>query len=90
MIETFQSKAFIYKQVVWGGIWGFLFSVPLLQPHWWARGLIVGTLATIAAIFVFQQAVPPPIFIVYAFVLNAIFWGLSAAFWRDRVMAEKL
>lgn len=90
MVETFQSKAFIYKLVVWGGIWGFLLSVPLLRPHWWARGPIVGTLATIAAIFVFQPAVPPLIFVVYAFVLNAIFWGLSAAFWRDRVMTEKL
>lgn len=88
-VETFQSKAFIYKQVVWGGIWGFLFTAPLLRPHWWARGLIVGTLATLAAIFIFLPEVPSLTTIVYAFVLNAIFWGLSAAFWRDRVMAEK-
>src|SRR3546814_9004764 len=54
VVETFQSKAFIYKQVVWGGIWGLLFVLPLLRPFWWARGLIVGGLATLAAIFVFQ------------------------------------
>ncbi len=84
----FSSKAFIYKQVTWGGIWGLPFVLPLLRPMWWLRGLIVGALASLAALFIFMPQLPPVPTIVLVFVLNAVFWGVPAAFWHDRIMDE--
>ena len=85
-LKFLTSKEFLYKQVVWGGIWGFVFFIPFLKGKWWARGLIVGLAATLVAIFVFQKTMPPPQFIVGALVLNMVFWGLTAAFWHDKVV----
>ena len=85
-LKFLTSKEFLYKQVVWGGIWGFAFFIPFLKGKWWARGLIVGLAATLVAIFVFQKAVPPVQIIIGALVLNMVFWGLTAAFWHDKVV----
>lgn len=86
MMEFLASKEFFYRQVVWGGIWGLLFVVPFLSPMWWLRGLVVGGLATLAAIFIFRPEVPPLPVIVNMVVLNAGFWGITAGFWHDKVM----
>lgn len=86
MMEFLASKEFFYRQVVWGGIWGLLFVVPFLSTMWWLRGLIVGGLATLAAIFIFRPEVPPLPLIVNMVVLNAGFWGITAGFWHDKVM----
>lgn len=81
------SKEFFYRQTVWGGIWGFLFVVPVLGARlWWARGLIVGLLASLAALFYFRAELPPMQQIVTVLVLNMVFWGLAAAFWHDKVL----
>lgn len=85
-MKYLSSKAFFYRQMVWGGIWGFAFMIPILTGRWWLRGLIVGLAATAVAIFVFRTSVPPIPFIIVALVLNMIFWGLSAAFWHDKVL----
>lgn len=84
----FETKAFMYKQLTWGGIWGFLFVLPVLRSMWWLRGLIVGALASLAALFIFMPQLPPAQVIVLVFVLNAVFWGVPAAWWHDRVMDE--
>ena len=86
VMEFLASKEFFYRQVVWGGVWGLLFVVPFLSGMWWLRGLIVGGLATLAAIFIFRPEVPPLPLIVTMVVLNAGFWGITAGFWHDKVM----
>jgi hypothetical protein len=80
------SKAFFYKQVVWGGIWGLAFIIPVLKGKWWLRGLIVGFAATMVAFFVFRGGLPPVPVIVAGLVLNMVFWGLAAAYWNDKVL----
>src|SRR5512132_2558441 len=30
----------LYPRIVWGGIWGFLFLLPL-QGRWWLRGILL-------------------------------------------------
>lgn len=88
-LAVITSKAFLYQKITWGGIWGFLFAAPVLARMWWLRGLIVGLLATLAALFIFQPTLPPLPLIVVAAVLNMVFWGLSAAFWHDKVMLRE-
>ena len=56
---------------------------------WWLRGLIVGLLAALALLFIFQPALPPVPMIVGILVLNMVFWGLTAALWHDKVMLPK-
>jgi len=85
-LKFLTSKGFFYKQVVWGGIWGLAFVIPVLSGKWWLRGLIVGLAATLVAIFVFRQTLPPAPVIAIGLVLNMVFWGLAAAFWHDKVM----
>jgi hypothetical protein len=31
----------LYFRVVWGGLWGFLFMLPLVRGHWWLRRIIL-------------------------------------------------
>ncbi len=48
-----QMPAFLYKQMVWGGLWGLLLVTPVLKDSWWQRGLLLGVLASGAALFYF-------------------------------------
>jgi hypothetical protein len=71
----------LYRLVVWGGVWGLLFAVPLLNRLWWLKGIIIGVLATLAVLFYFNPAVTtPPMRFVYVLALNAI-WGIAAGAW---------
>jgi hypothetical protein len=36
----------LYPRIVWGGLWGFLFILPLMQGHWWLRGIILSLAPT--------------------------------------------
>ena len=70
-----------YRLVVWGGIWGVLLAVPVLNRQWWLKGIVIGVLATLAILFYFNPAVTtPPMRFAYALVLNAI-WGIAAGAW---------
>jgi hypothetical protein len=72
----------LYRAVVWGGIWGVLFAVPVLNRLWWLKGIIIGVLATLAILFYFNPAViTPPIRFAYALFLNAVVWGIAAGAW---------
>jgi len=83
---------FLYKQIVWGGLWGFLFLAPILGKPWWLRGLVVGFLASLVALFVFIPQTPlgmaglgaGTMFPAMVLVANSV-WGLAGAWWYDRV-----
>jgi hypothetical protein len=72
----------LYRAIVWGGIWGLLFVVPVLNRAWWLKGMIIGTLATLAILLYFNPGVTtPPMRLGYAFFLNGIVYGLAAGAW---------
>ncbi len=83
------TAAWLYPRLVWGGIWGVLFLLPLMQRRYLYRGLIFSLGPTIVQLFVVfpikaQKGVMgldlgllTPLLV---FVFNAI-WGLAAAVW---------
>ena len=83
------SAPWLYPRLVWGGIWGLLFLLPLMQKRFLYRGLIYSLGPTIVQLFIvfpmkaskgvmgFDLGLLTPLFV---FVFNAI-WGLTAAIW---------
>lgn len=82
-VSTPKLPEALYRAIVWGGIWGLLFAIPVLNRASWFKGVIIGLLATAALVLYFAPPLRagPPLGIVYAAALNAIVWGLAAAFW---------
>lgn len=77
---------FLYSRIVWGGIWAFLFVLPVMTRQWLLRGLVVGVLASLASIFYFNPAwkSAPFTFVIVIFVANSI-WGVAASGWYRAV-----
>ena len=83
------SAPWLYPRLVWGGIWGLIFLLPLMQKRFLYRGLIFSLGPTIVQLFIvfpvkaskgimgFDLGLLTPLFV---FVFNAI-WGLTAAIW---------
>lgn len=88
---------FLYKQVAWGGLWGFLLIAPVLMHSWPWRGLLIGLMASAATLFVFfplhtagdqgpgiaglNAGALTPVLVLLA---NSV-WGLVAAWWYARL-----
>ena len=83
------SASWLYPRLVWGGIWGVLFLLPLMQRRYLYRGLIFSLGPTIVQLFIvfpmkahkgvmgFDLGLLTPLLV---FGFNAI-WGLTAAVW---------
>jgi hypothetical protein len=83
------SAGWLYPRLVWGGIWGALFLLPMMQTRIWSRGLIYSLGPTLVQLFVvfpmkaqkgamgLELGMLTPVFVV---VFNAI-WGWTAAIW---------
>ncbi|MCF8034934.1 MAG: hypothetical protein K9K66_19365 [Desulfarculaceae bacterium] len=83
------NKAMIYQRMVWGGVWGLAFLLPILRGSVFWRGLVISlgpTLVTLLVVFPYQAGkgmwgldlgVLTPAFVV---LFNAI-WGWVAAAW---------
>jgi len=83
------SAPWLYPRLIWGGIWGLLFILPLMQRRFLSRGLIFSLGPTLVQLFVvfpmkankgvmgLDLGLLTPVFV---FVFNAI-WGLAAAIW---------
>lgn len=85
------GKEFLYRQIVWGGLWALLLVLPVLPGRWLVRGALLGVLATLAAIFYFSGgalAQAPAALLATVFALN-ILWGIAAAFWYDMVATRR-
>jgi hypothetical protein len=79
----------LYPRLVWGGIWGFIFLLPILTRSPIQRGLLLSLGPTLMQLFYFfpqhtaygQMGMAlgtlTPLAVL---VLNAI-WGLTASFW---------
>jgi hypothetical protein len=83
------SAGWLYPRLVWGGIWGVLFLLPMLKTRIWSRGFIYSIGPTLVQLFVvfpmkankgmmgLDLGSLTPLFVV---IFNAI-WGWSAAIW---------
>jgi hypothetical protein len=83
------TTAFLYPRLVWGGIWGMLFLLPVMQSRIWSKGFIYSLGPTLVQLFVvfpmkankgalgLELGMLTPVFVV---VVNAI-WGWTAAIW---------
>ena len=83
------TTAFLYPRLVWGGLWGFLFLIPLGRLSFPARGLLFSLAPTLVQLFLvfplmahkgvmgLQLGYLTPLLVVF---YNAI-WGLGAGLW---------
>ena len=87
------TVAWLYPRLVWGGIWGLLFLLPLMKTSIFARGLIFSIGPTVVQLFVvfpmkahkgmlgLDLGLLTPLLVI---VFNAI-WGWAAAIWLKSV-----
>jgi hypothetical protein len=81
------TPAWLYPRIVWGGIWGFLFLIPLLQHKYLLRGALFSLGPTIVQLFIvfplkahkgvmgLDLGTLTPLFVLF---FNAV-WGIKAA-----------
>jgi hypothetical protein len=86
------TPPWLYPRIVWGGLWGFLFLLPVPKASWAVRGLvfslgpslvmllIVFPVKTAAGIWGLGLGALTPVLVL---LFNAV-WGLSAA-WLYRM-----
>jgi len=83
------SPAWLYPRVVWGGLWGFLFILPVLPHTWLQRGLLLSLGPSLVQLFVvfplkakkgvlgLELGILTPVLVL---VFNAV-WGVVASWW---------
>ena len=83
------TAQWLYPRIVWGGIWGVLFLIPLFRGKTIRRGLFMSLGPTAVQLFVIFPHLAnkgimglalgtlTPLFVI---IFNAI-WGITAAFW---------
>ncbi|HUM03638.1 MAG TPA: hypothetical protein VL084_15210 [Thermoanaerobaculia bacterium] len=86
------TPAWLYPRIVWGGLWGLLFLLPVRRLSPVAQGLLLSIGPTLVQLFVvFPYRTPAgtaglglgsltPVLVVF---FNAV-WGLAAAWWVRR------
>lgn len=72
-------KSFLYRQMTWGGIWGFAFLIPVMTNNWILRGIVWGAIATAVALFVFKVMPVSVTSVIIGLVVNAGAWGQVAS-----------
>jgi hypothetical protein len=83
------TPGWLYPRIVWGGLWGLLFMIPMVKSRFVLRGLIVSLGPTAVQLFYFfphvlgkgllgvKLGTLTPLLVL---LLNAV-WGVSAALW---------
>lgn len=90
------AKGFIYKQMVWGGIWGLIFLLPLTIKPLWVKALVMTLAPVIVALVVFIPKGPGgflglnfgTLTPLYIFLVN-IPWGLVTAYLGRALKADR-
>ena len=90
---AWSAASFLYPRLVWGGLWGFLFLLPMWQRGFWtgvfSRGILFSIFPTLFQLFyVFPHLADKGVMglalgkltPVFVFLYNAV-WGLCAAMW---------
>jgi len=82
------TAAWLYPRIVWGGLWGFLFALPLGMPSALRRGLLLSLAPTAFQLFVIfpragrgnlglELGTLTPVCVLF---FNAV-WGVAASWW---------
>lgn len=87
-----EIKANLYQQLVWGGIWGFLFVLPFMDNNWFCKGMIIGALPSLVTLLYLMPHSGAGMWgtnlgnmtFVVVFFLNFI-WGVVASWWYKNV-----
>ncbi|MBC8443555.1 MAG: hypothetical protein H8D81_00405 [Deltaproteobacteria bacterium] len=88
-IAPLLTAKFLYPRLVWGGLWGFLFLLPMLENRLFARGLVMSLGPSLVQLFIIFPKVAGKGFLgielgaltpVFVLIFNAI-WGLVTALW---------
>ncbi len=83
------TPEWLYPRVVWGGLWGVLFLLPLDRSRWLARGLVASLGPSLAQLFVVFPMTAQAGLLglglgtltpLVVLVANAI-WGAVASWW---------
>lgn len=87
------SAAFLYSHLVWGGLWGFLFVLPMWRTGFWigvfSRGILFSLFPTLFQLFYglpylagkgMMGLALGKLTPVFVFLTNAV-WGVSTALW---------
>jgi hypothetical protein len=87
------TPEFLYEKIVWGGVWGFVFLIPLIKNIPLLRGILFSLFPTLVQLFVIfpyqlnkgmmglDLGTLTPAFVVF---FNLI-WGIAAAVWFNLV-----
>jgi hypothetical protein len=87
------TTALLYPKLVWGGLWGLLFLIPLGRVPFPVRGLLFGLGPSLVQLFVvfplkahkgvlgLDLGALTPLFVLF---YNAV-WGLAAGWWLNLV-----
>jgi hypothetical protein len=90
------TPAFLYPRLVWGGIWGLLFLLPMSRWSFPARGLLFSLAPTLVQLFLvfpvmahkgvmgLQLGYLTPLFVVFYNVI----WGYAAGWWLSWAAME--
>ena len=89
------TPAFLYPRLVWGGLWGFLFLLPLGRRSFPAKGLFFSLAPTLLQLLLvfprahkgvlgLQLGYLTPLLVVF---YNAI-WGYGAGWWLNWVALD--
>lgn len=46
------SPHWMYPRIVWGGLWGFLFLLPILRSSFFARSLVISLIPALVQLFI--------------------------------------
>jgi hypothetical protein len=83
------TAGWLYPRIVWGGLWGLLFALPLRSPGWVRRGLVLSLGPSLVQLFVvfpvrdgrgvlgLEHGALTPVLVLFATAV----WGLVASWW---------
>ena len=85
------TKEWLYPRIVWGGLWGFLFLLPIAARSPFAKGILLSIAPTLVQLLIifpqgrggmlgFQLGPLTPLLVIF---FNAV-WGITAAFFLNQ------
>ncbi len=89
------TPPWLYPRIVWGGIWGVLFLLPILKTTAFKRGLVFGLGPVIGQLFVVFPLKGKGVIglqlgtftLLFVMLANAV-WGLTASYWLRLVESK--